>query len=377
MNCESVYCDAYCRLDVKPNITDNISISASVIENSKNIYKLFEDAIGNFSEHGEKRIIFDGIAAENKYNRQLLIERILDFLVNNEDAYVTYIAEEKDVVTIDKFAMVMAQSMDMYYEGISDICEDDYIVLIAKPFWNEELWSNDLSYIKVYPDGKCKLAFYSKYDYSENHAQIISLEKSFFDRIMTYVTNKVMSRKANNLLCGESEVIEDEPFYSYGYKAFGQDSLDYESDTHYFKRRTFIKVLDELIEMARPILKRPSLAGMPTPSSAGIFADKMRALTEYEDLLGDPRPEYYEEEPEVTEFLNSLFRKSPITNGKEKCERLREIRMKFAKDNNIPYEFKECTHEGPCAGTCPLCDKEATDLAELAKEHGIVYDSEG
>ena len=67
--------------------------------------------------------------------------------------------------------------------------------------------------------------------------------------------------------------------------------------------------------------------------------------------------------------------------GKEKCEFLKEIRINMAKENGISYEPRECHHEGHCAGTCPLCDKEAAQLlAELKKKENngekIQIDSE-
>ena len=55
--------------------------------------------------------------------------------------------------------------------------------------------------------------------------------------------------------------------------------------------------------------------------------------------------------------------------GKQKCELLKEIRKNMAKENGIPYEPRECHHEGYCTGTCPLCEKEATELLlELKKK---------
>ena len=51
--------------------------------------------------------------------------------------------------------------------------------------------------------------------------------------------------------------------------------------------------------------------------------------------------------------------------GKEKCDTLRNIRKKIAEVNGIDYEPGECTHVGPCLGTCPMCDAE---LAYLDKE---------
>jgi len=44
--------------------------------------------------------------------------------------------------------------------------------------------------------------------------------------------------------------------------------------------------------------------------------------------------------------------------GKRICASLKEVRRQIAEANEIPYEVTECTHEGPCAGTCPKCEAE-------------------
>lgn len=44
--------------------------------------------------------------------------------------------------------------------------------------------------------------------------------------------------------------------------------------------------------------------------------------------------------------------------GKDKCDRLREIRKKIAEANGIDFIPTECHHTGPCPGTCPVCDEE-------------------
>lgn len=48
--------------------------------------------------------------------------------------------------------------------------------------------------------------------------------------------------------------------------------------------------------------------------------------------------------------------------GKEKCCVLKGIREKIALANEIEFNCAECTHEGPCKGTCPRCEQEAAQL---------------
>lgn len=50
------------------------------------------------------------------------------------------------------------------------------------------------------------------------------------------------------------------------------------------------------------------------------------------------------------------------------CETLRSIRKQVADANGIPYKPHVCTYEGPCSGSCPLCEAEAKYIeTELEK----------
>ncbi len=55
--------------------------------------------------------------------------------------------------------------------------------------------------------------------------------------------------------------------------------------------------------------------------------------------------------------------------GKEKCEYLKKLRKEIANRNGIDYNPTSCSNDGPCMGTCPVCEKEAAELmAELRKK---------
>ena len=47
-----------------------------------------------------------------------------------------------------------------------------------------------------------------------------------------------------------------------------------------------------------------------------------------------------------------------MKRGKHICNTLKEIRKQIAKENNIEYNPRECTHKGDCLGTCPACVSE-------------------
>ena len=50
--------------------------------------------------------------------------------------------------------------------------------------------------------------------------------------------------------------------------------------------------------------------------------------------------------------------------GKALCKKLKEIRLRVARENDIPYQPAECHHKGDCAGTCPRCEAEVAYLEQ-------------
>ena len=83
-------------------------------------------------------------------------------------------------------------------------------------------------------------------------------------------------------------------------------------------------------------------------------------------------PNFHYRNDDENPLINSVKAPSPRPDGKVICKQLRAIRKEFAKLNGIDYNFKECTYNGPCAGTCIACDNEANELRELTKNLGNV-----
>ncbi len=54
--------------------------------------------------------------------------------------------------------------------------------------------------------------------------------------------------------------------------------------------------------------------------------------------------------------------------GKDKCEYLRNLRVRIAEANGIDYVPAECHHEGDCPGFCPVCDGEMEFIAKALEE---------
>ena len=60
-----------------------------------------------------------------------------------------------------------------------------------------------------------------------------------------------------------------------------------------------------------------------------------------------------------------------MNNGKQKCELLKSLRKQIADEYNLRYCPVDCTHEGDCPGTCPLCDAEIEDLQRQLDALGV------
>lgn len=68
---------------------------------------------------------------------------------------------------------------------------------------------------------------------------------------------------------------------------------------------------------------------------------------------------------EIFEYqLEKLHLGQNDNSGKAKCNLLKEIRKELAEKNGIRILSRECTHQGACPGTCPLCEYEYQILLE-------------
>lgn len=57
-----------------------------------------------------------------------------------------------------------------------------------------------------------------------------------------------------------------------------------------------------------------------------------------------------------------------MQRGKYICEQLKAVRRRIADENGIALGERECTHQGPCRGTCPRCDAEVKYLEQTLAE---------
>lgn len=54
--------------------------------------------------------------------------------------------------------------------------------------------------------------------------------------------------------------------------------------------------------------------------------------------------------------------------GKAICSYLKSVRREIAEANGIDLKIPECTHNGPCSGTCPQCESEVRLLERKLAE---------
>lgn len=280
-------------------------------------------------------------------------------------------------------------------KAIYELYNDDHIVrIVINDIREDEI--NRLFFIKVYEDGTGKSFYYNGYsDVYEEKA--IPIDKSLFDRLL--IIAKKVAKSRIKVLMGEDEPIiaTSDSYFEVGYAAFGQSPEEYSigGDKVYFTGDTNVPEFDELLGIVLPNRhQKKMLLGISADSddsiSDGRMSDELddgnddllgQLLPEVisddeddEELLGDPLPKHdYMGRVRVAASSDFLQTPKPKRNGKSICEKLREIRKKFAKDKHIEYEFKECTYDGPCAGTCPQCDKEARELSKLAGERDDSY----
>lgn len=89
------------------------------------------------------------------------------------------------------------------------------------------------------------------------------------------------------------------------------------------------------------------------------FSDDLRVLMGDISVQYDP---FSEEKMLIEQQVGRI-------NGKKICQKLRQLRLDFAKANEIAYESDECSYEGACAGTCEKCDSELKYLYYMIDSH--------
>lgn len=64
-----------------------------------------------------------------------------------------------------------------------------------------------------------------------------------------------------------------------------------------------------------------------------------------------------------------------MNRGKEKCDFLKSIRKEIADRYGIFYQTNECSFQGECKGTCPMCEQETKYLERELKKKGVLKKS--
>lgn len=64
-----------------------------------------------------------------------------------------------------------------------------------------------------------------------------------------------------------------------------------------------------------------------------------------------------------------------MNRGKEKCDFLKSIRKEIADRYGIFYQINECSFQGECKGTCPMCEQETKYLERELKKKGVLKKS--
>ncbi len=60
-----------------------------------------------------------------------------------------------------------------------------------------------------------------------------------------------------------------------------------------------------------------------------------------------------------------------MTQGKQTCKILKEIRRQIAEANGIELSTSECRYRGDCLGTCPKCEAEVRYLEQELRARSL------
>lgn len=61
-----------------------------------------------------------------------------------------------------------------------------------------------------------------------------------------------------------------------------------------------------------------------------------------------------------------------MTQGRQTCKILKEIRKRIAEENGIDYVIAECHYKGDCLGTCPKCEAEVRYLEQALERKRVM-----
>lgn len=113
--------------------------------------------------------------------------------------------------------------------------------------------------------------------------------------------------------------------------------------------------LSRLIPLDKVKIRIPIIPDYTTKAAA--IADM-----EYLKTLGFTRFDIFSYVTEVPTRYGSLI--PGLLPGKAKCEVMKRIRNIIADANGIEKPTRVCSNQGDCPGTCPLCEKELSDLTQ-------------
>lgn len=60
-----------------------------------------------------------------------------------------------------------------------------------------------------------------------------------------------------------------------------------------------------------------------------------------------------------------------MTQGKQICKILKEIRRQIAEANDIEFITSECRYKGDCLGSCPRCEAEVRYLEQQLRARSL------
>ena len=202
--------------------------------------------------------------------------------------------------------------------------------------------------------------------------------KEYANKIVLLNLDDVFVRKKAKLLITQAFEITDVILYKTIYHIYELLKEEYSRD-YYFTGMTraipyasFVSVGFDDKNVTCVSLKESDIPDfyheyiIPVPISGTLGLPVYREKPDISSSAADNSVDFIDIPEWMKKPLHKSFESRP--EGKDICRKLRAMRVELAKANNIPFQSEECSYDGPCAGTCEKCDREAAYLRDKLNE---------
>lgn len=123
--------------------------------------------------------------------------------------------------------------------------------------------------------------------------------------------------------------------------------------------------LVSIYDSQKIIVRLPDIPDLTSRSDIDIAIDYIHSL----GITNIDRFQYI-----LPDETHSFRHEISYRNGKDICKYLKDLRSKVATNNGLIINQPECTYNGPCIGTCPVCETELesiTTYLHILEKHNV------